>query len=159
MAGYCTSVQPYFHKPQASENTAQECNIQPYYLLTHQIIDLLYTTLIQQHLKDRQLLCKHNTKVVAACIFNKLPAAGLFLALDGTSMHSDPSTSGRKYLKSVNNAVVIHNESLVVSQIVYTFGMGLETSHVIPYYRIVTVTCAPCCAWGEDEDRTVSVYQ
>ena len=23
MAGYCTSVQPYFHEPQASENTAQ----------------------------------------------------------------------------------------------------------------------------------------
>ena len=46
MAGYCTSVQPYFHEPQASENTVQECNIQPYYLLNHQIKDLLYTTLI-----------------------------------------------------------------------------------------------------------------
>jgi len=32
-----------FHEPQASESTAQEYNIQPYY---HQIIDLLYTTLI-----------------------------------------------------------------------------------------------------------------
>ena len=30
MAGYCMSVRPYFHKPQASENTAQECNIQSY---------------------------------------------------------------------------------------------------------------------------------
>ena len=38
MAGYCMSVQPYFHELQASENTAQESNIQPYYLLTHQII-------------------------------------------------------------------------------------------------------------------------
>ena len=28
MAGYCTSVRLYFHEPQASENTAQECNIQ-----------------------------------------------------------------------------------------------------------------------------------
>ena len=46
MDGYCTSVQPYFHEPQASENTVQECNIQPYYLLNHQIKDLLYTTLI-----------------------------------------------------------------------------------------------------------------
>ena len=46
MAGYCTSAQLYFHVPQASENTAQECNIKPYYLLNHQIIDLLYTTLI-----------------------------------------------------------------------------------------------------------------
>ena len=27
MAGYCTSVWPYFHEPQASENTAQVCNI------------------------------------------------------------------------------------------------------------------------------------
>ena len=26
MAGYCMSVQPYFHEPQASENTAQESN-------------------------------------------------------------------------------------------------------------------------------------
>ena len=35
MAGYCTSMRPYFHEPQASENTTQECNIQPYCLLTH----------------------------------------------------------------------------------------------------------------------------
>ena len=34
----CVSI---FHKPQASENTTQECNIQPYCLLNHQIIDLL----------------------------------------------------------------------------------------------------------------------
>jgi len=27
MVCYCTSVQPYFYEPQASENTAQECNI------------------------------------------------------------------------------------------------------------------------------------
>ena len=25
MAGYCTSVHPYFHEPQASENTANNC--------------------------------------------------------------------------------------------------------------------------------------
>ena len=46
MAGYCTSVRLYFHEPQASENTAQECNIQPYCLLSHQIIDLLYTSVL-----------------------------------------------------------------------------------------------------------------
>ena len=40
----CTSVRPYFHEPQVSENTAQECYIQPCCLLTHQIIDLLYTS-------------------------------------------------------------------------------------------------------------------
>ena len=47
-------------------------------------------------------------------IFNELLAAGLFLALDGTSMRTDPSTSERKYRKSVNNAVLIRNESLFV---------------------------------------------
>ena len=97
MAGYCASVLPYFYESQASENTAQECNIQPYCLLTHQIIDVLYTTLIQQHLEDRQLLHMCSTKVVAVCRFNELQAAGLFQALDGTSMRIDPSTSGRKY--------------------------------------------------------------
>ena len=45
MAGYCTSVRLYFHEPQASEITAHSPH-QPYYLLNHQIIDLLYTTLI-----------------------------------------------------------------------------------------------------------------
>ena len=52
-----------------------------------------------------------STKVVAACIFNKLQAAGLFLALDDTSTRTDPYTSGRKYRKLVNN---ICNESLFV---------------------------------------------
>ena len=38
MARYCTLVL-YFHSPAARENTAaHSCNIQPYYLLTHQII-------------------------------------------------------------------------------------------------------------------------
>ena len=38
MAGYCTLVL-YFHSPAAYENTAaHSCNIQPYCLLTHQII-------------------------------------------------------------------------------------------------------------------------
>ena len=38
MAGYCTLVL-YFHSPVARENTdAQECNMQPYCLLSHQII-------------------------------------------------------------------------------------------------------------------------
>ena len=101
MAGYCTSVWLYFHKPQASENTAQECNIQPYCLLTHQIIDLSYTTLIYQHLQHRQLLRMRSTKVIATCIFNELLAAGLFPALDSTSLRINPSISGRKYCKSV----------------------------------------------------------
>ena len=82
-----------------SENTAaHSCNIQPYCLLTHQIRDVLYTTLSLQHLEDGQLLRMRSRKVVATCIFNELLAAGLFLALDGTSTRIDPSTSGRKYM-------------------------------------------------------------
>ena len=54
----------------------------------------------------------HSAKVIAACIFNKLQAAGLLLALDRISTHIDPSTSGRKYRKLVNNAVFLRNESL-----------------------------------------------
>ena len=80
MAGYCTSenrVQPATREntatrvqpatrvntatrvqPAARENTAtHSCNIQPYYLLTH-----------QQLLEDRPLLRMRSTKVVAACI-------------------------------------------------------------------------------------------
>ena len=37
---------------------------------------------------------------------NELQGAGLFLALDSTSMHTDPSTSERKYCKLENNAIL-----------------------------------------------------
>ena len=53
-------------------------------------------------------------RVNYACMLNELPAADLFLDLDGTSTRIDPSTSGRKYSKLVNNAVFIRNESLFV---------------------------------------------
>ena len=53
-----------------------------------------------------------SSKVVAVCIFNELQGVGLFLAFDGTSTHTDPFTSGKKYRKLVNNAVFIRNESL-----------------------------------------------
>ena len=52
-----------------------------------------------------------SSKVIAACIFNKLQAVGLFLAFDGASTHTDLFTSGKKYCKLVNNAVFICNES------------------------------------------------
>ena len=57
----------------------------------------------------------HSTKVVAVCIHvcNKLHAAGLFLALDGTNTRINSSTSGRKYRKLVNN-VFIRNKCLFV---------------------------------------------
>ena len=67
-----------------------------------------------------------STKVVAACIFNKLLATGLFLALDDTSMRTDPSTRGRKYRKSVNNAVFIHNENLFVVSAAATSAFQLK---------------------------------
>ena len=45
MAGYCTLVL-YFHSPAARENTAaHSCNIQPYYLLTYQIIYIYYSSI------------------------------------------------------------------------------------------------------------------
>ena len=53
-----------------------------------------------------------STEIVATCTFNKLLGAGLFLALDGTSMRTKPSTSGKKYRKSANNAFFLRNESL-----------------------------------------------
>ena len=53
MAGYCTSVRPYFRKLQGSEN---KCNIQPYCIFNHQIIDLLYATLILVASGKEQLL-------------------------------------------------------------------------------------------------------
>ena len=63
------------------------------------------------------------------CIFNELQAASLFLALDGTSMCTDPSTSGRKYCKLANNAVFIHNESLFVVSAVATSAFQLNKAH------------------------------
>ena len=109
ITGYCTSVPPYFHEPQVSENTvSQECNIQPYCLLAHQIID--YSDFSSTWKIDSYCACAVQ-RVVAAYIINKLQAAGLLLALDGTSTHIDLSTSGRKYLKLVNNAIFIHIES------------------------------------------------
>ena len=67
-----------------------------------------------------------STKVAAACIFNELQAAGLFLALDATSTRTDPSTSVRKYRKSVNNSVFIRNESLFIVSAAATSAFQLK---------------------------------
>ena len=122
MAGYCTSVWPYFHEPQASENPAQECNIAFSHINYCNIRNLLYYS----DLEDRQLLRMCSTKVIVAWIFNELLAASLFLALDGTSMRADPSTSERKYCKSVNIAVFIPNESLFVVSAAATSALQLK---------------------------------
>ena len=57
-----------------------------------------------------------STKVVAMYIFNELLGANLFLALDGTSMRTDPSTNERKYRKLVNNAVFIVMKAYLLFQ-------------------------------------------
>ena len=71
------------------------------------------------------------SKVVATCIYNELQAVGLFLALDGASMHTDPFTSGKKYCKLVNNAVFIHTKSLFfVSAVAMSAFQLLEHMYV-----------------------------
>ena len=76
-----------------------------------------------------------STKVVAACIFNELQAAGLFLALNDTSTRTDPS-SGRKYRKLVNNAVFIRNESLFVVSAAAASAFQLKhTRHLLRSIR------------------------
>ena len=111
MAGHCTSVWPYFHEPQASENTAQECNIQ---LPSHTSNNITYYCHFSGTYKiDSYCTCAVQRSLLHY-IFNELLAAGLFLAYDGTSTHTDPSTSGRKYCKLVNNPVFLRNESLFV---------------------------------------------
>ena len=61
-----------------------------------------------------------------ACIFNKLPAVGLFLASDGASTRTDHFTSGKRYRKLVNNAVFIRNKSLFFVSAAATSAFQLE---------------------------------
>ena len=67
-----------------------------------------------------------STKVVARCTFNKLFGAGLFLALDSTSMRTEPSISGKKYRKSANIAIFLHEVSLFVDSAAATSAFQLE---------------------------------
>ena len=64
--------------------------------------------------------------VFSRAAFNELQATGLFLALDGTSTCTDPSTSGRKYCKLVSNAVFIRNESLFIVSAAATSAFQLK---------------------------------
>ena len=66
------------------------------------------------------------------CIFNKLLGAGLFLALDGTS--TEPSTSGKKYRKSANNAFFLRNESLFVVSAAATSAFQLKHTPAVNCY-------------------------
>ena len=66
------------------------------------------------------------SKVIAACIFNKLQAVSLFLAFDSASTRTDHFTSGKKYCKLVNNAVFIRNKSLFFVSVAAMSAFQLE---------------------------------
>ena len=73
MAGYCTLVL-YFHSSAAQENTAaHSCNIQPYCLLTHQIILYIPTVLNKssEHHGQQLSYMKIGTQV---CVSKGLPS-------------------------------------------------------------------------------------
>ena len=107
------------------------------------------------------------SKVVAACIFNELQAVGLFLAFDGASTRTDPFTSGKKYRKSVNNAVFIRNKSLFFVSAAATSAFQLEhTSRLLRSacpggYRIRTIEYGKILVmlvYGEYYGRVYEVY-
>ena len=82
----------------------------------------------------------HGSKVVAACIFNKHQAVGLFLAFDGASMCTGYFTSGKKYRKLVNNAVFIRNERLFFVSAAATSAFQLEHTS-----RLLHIICPGGC--------------
>ena len=107
------------------------------------------------------------SKVIAVCIFNKVPAVGLFLAFDGASTHTDPFTSGKKYRKLVNNAVFIRNESLFFVSAVATSAFQLERTlgllrGICPWgYQIQTIEYRKILVmlvYGEYYGRVYEVY-
>ena len=107
------------------------------------------------------------SKVVAACIFNKLQAVGLFLAFDGASTRTDPFTNRKKYRKSVNNAVFIRNKRLFFVSAAATSAFQLEhTSRLLRSacpggYRIRTIEYGKILVmlvYGEYYGRVYEVY-
>ena len=76
MAGYCTSVRPYFHEPQAVkiQHKSAKKKKNPAILPSYNYQNIEYDF-------SRQVLHMRSSKVIAACIFNKLQAVGLFLVL------------------------------------------------------------------------------
>ena len=69
---------------------------------------------------------------------NKLQAAGMFLAVDGTRTRTNPSTSERKYCKLVNIAVFIRNECLFLVSAAATSAFQLK--------HILRLLCSICHA-------------
>jgi len=95
-------------------------------VFNHQIIDLLYTTLILV-VPSKYIATAHaRFKGRFACIFNELPVVGLFLAFDSASTRTDHFTSGKKYRRLVNNAVFIRNKSLFFVSAAATSAFQLE---------------------------------
>ena len=108
------------------------------------------------------------SKVISACIFNKLQALGLFLAFDGASMRIDSFTSGKKYCKLVNNAVFICNKSLFFASAVAESAFQLEhmlqllRSLCLGDYQIWTIEYMKILVtlvYGEYYGRVYKVYR
>ena len=79
MAGYCTLVL-YFHSPVARENTAaHSCNIQPYYLLTYQIIYIYIYIYIVRILYIHSVVFVSDVMVHIATLAQETRLAGLFV--------------------------------------------------------------------------------
>ena len=71
----------------------------------------------------------YGSKVVPVCMFNKLHAVGLFLALDGASTRTDPFTSGKSIVS--NNAFFIRSESLFfVSTMATVYSIWENICHI-----------------------------
>ena len=107
------------------------------------------------------------SKVIAACIFNKLQAVGLFRAFDGASTRTDPFTSVKKYRKSANNSVFIRNEGLFFVSAAATSAFQLEhTTRLLRStcpggYRIRTIEYGKILVmlvYGEYYGRVYEVY-
>ena len=107
------------------------------------------------------------SKVIAACIFNKLQAVGLFLAFDGASTRTNHFTSEKKYCKLVNNAVFIRNKSLFFVSAAATSAFQLEHKSrllrsVSPgAYRLRTIEYGKILVmlvYGEYYGRVYEVY-
>ena len=103
----CLSVRPYFHEPQAGENTADKSAISHSHTSNNRFI-IYYSDLAAPRKQTATVHAQYKGRVRAYLMsFRLLPCFQLWLGID-------PSTSGRKYRMLVNNATFIHNESLFV---------------------------------------------
>ena len=98
MAGYCTLVL-YFHSPAARENTAAHlCNIQPYCLLTHQII-YMYVIILWLW------LCPHNHHWAYGC--GVLKTSSFVIPLETQPLVQSDSVSVHVCIQVYGNTAVL----------------------------------------------------